>query len=301
MSRRASMLLGDSGPPAAAMCTAAAEAREAARMKALTLQPEVSPEVEAVLMRSSAWSKGLIVPSNLPEEGWVINNNDSGDSASDDERGEDDDELADALLEGARHKSLAGHSRVRADESSSRASISSIASADSAALGVSSANITAGLHQQSSGAPHAWFPATAVFGRRDSLLKIMHDKSLSDDERKSLRRSRSAGSLGLGGKPARAKKGDVPINQPRKMRHHVKEYAKVCVLRADQRASFFPEPMGEPRQLRVRWFGELPIVVLLDDCLRVGACRAHALQRCGHIPPPQAGHAPGCSTGAAQR
>ena len=240
------MLLYEPPAPPASMSDAAQKLKEELTAKALALEPAIAADIAEILGKSVAYETGVIVPSNLPDkcsDGWVVR-----------APGSDGDAGSDSGSEGEGEGAPDAGIQLGMDIDSD--GISSIGPAPSSRGGTSRASV-AGRRgptgRPSLVGPVSWFPQTTVFARRDSLLGLMHDKSITDAKRKSLRLSRSAGDLGgesrgKGQRSSNSRQGGPAVRKPdepnpqRMLRHHVKEYSKLTRARKDQQASFYPEP-----------------------------------------------------------
>jgi hypothetical protein len=237
---RASMVLTEPplNPHIETALKASSDRREAELAAALAIEPVISPVTEKLLLESMAWQTGAILPST---RAWKVEEKRKA-AAERETAATAEEEAADAVGE------------IRA-AAARRASMGSVSAASTGGEWWSVASSDAG-DETVSGArggsapvgPIAWWPKTTVFKRRDSLVQLINDKTISAEERKARRHTRSR----------EREKNEVPRERPL----HVKHYGKMCLLRSDQKLSFrdaetFPVVDTYHHPLRDRSLSEL--------------------------------------------
>lgn len=211
---RASMLLAEppANPHIEAALKASSQRREADFKAALAIEPVISPLTEKLLLQSMAWETGVIIPSNCA---WKVEDRRQQAEAESESTVRATEEAADAI----------GEIRAAAVRRASTGSVStggewwSTASSD-----FGDATVSGARGGSAPAGPVAWWPQTTVFKRRDSLVQLINDKSISAEERKARRLTRSR----------EKERNEVPREPPL----HVKHYGKMCLQRADQALSF---------------------------------------------------------------
>jgi hypothetical protein len=206
--RRASQVLRS--PPLGPVPPPTSAAREAAREAALALEPSLTPEVSEILMRSVAGQSGARVtppPATSAHrvEGVVasapgvwradMRSDDGGGGGGDDDGSSSCSSGGELAAQWVSERSAADRRR-------------------SAAVRTPEPTV-------------AWWPNTCVFARRDSLLGLLGDKSISEELRKSRRLARPQS------------RSDSKPSQPPRL--HIKHYSKMSHRRHDDCVSFVPD------------------------------------------------------------
>ena len=205
---RASMLLAEPPPnPHVEAAISAAHAKKQERLQAaLAIEPAIDPAIERLLLNSMAQETGSI-PLESDERGWTVKRR----------RPEPEPERAPPAQPAQPARRAATSHAEGSERWWSTTSESTVAGS------------VGGLSAQEDGAvgPTPWWPNTTMFKRRDSLVALLNDKSLSAAERQSKRISRSRSA-------SREQKDAVRRSQSQPSLH-VKHYGKMCLVREDQR------------------------------------------------------------------
>lgn len=239
---RASMLLSEPpvNPHIEAATRSAQARKENALAQALAIEPVVSAATDRLLMSSMAFETGAIIPST---QAWKVA------------------ERKAAAAEPEPEPALTADDEVAAIRASMvrRASVGSAATGGewwsahgSSDGGFSDATVSGARGGSAPCGPVAWWPQTCVFKRRDSLVTLMNDKSISSDERKAKRATRSR----------ERERSAASAAANREPLLHVKHYGKMCLVRSDQKLAFrdsetFPVVDTYHHPLRDRSLAEL--------------------------------------------
>ncbi len=225
-------------PHIEAALKASNERRERDFQAALAIEPVISPTTEKLLLASMAWETGAIIPST---QAWKV----------EDRRKQAEAESESTAEATGQAEVAVGEIRAAAARRASMGKISDSTVGEwwsTASSDFGDATVSGARGGSAPVGPIAWWPKTTVFKRRDSLVQLINDKSISAEERKARRLMRSR----------EKEKNEVP----RGPTLHVKHYGKMCLQRSDQKLSFrdsetFPVVDTYHHPLRDRSLSEL--------------------------------------------